>query len=405
MKKAVKSMICLVLIITLTAGLSVTAAQAKDLKDLNFNDGKLKIMVIADIQDDAKVSEYTMGFITAALDAEQPDLIILNGDNIHGAAPSLIISKAAVRKSINQFLTPIVERNIPFAVVMGNHDPQTIMSKEEQMNYYMSFENCLAEINAIGSSAGNYNLLINDEQGVPAVNLWFFDSNSKVHSEYGNGYAYVTDEQIEWYEQAQAELKSGNNGAAVPSMVFQHIPVPEIYDLLTEVPEDTSGAVEGHGRWSKHYYVLNPELVTSGSINEGPCPPDFNNHQFDSFLEQGDVFAAFFGHDHVNDFTGNLKGIDLLYTPGVGFYSYGNGYNRGVRIIELDQSNPQAYTTRLIYYSDLIDEPIPEKLMYNGEIPSYIIQWVLIGLAGIALVVTPIIILIRRSKKKRAENK
>jgi predicted MPP superfamily phosphohydrolase len=402
MKKAGKVLICLALIVIMTADSGVLAAETKG---LSFNNGKFKIMVIADIQDNAEVSPYTMEFITAALDTEQPDLVVLTGDNIQGSAPSLIINKSAVKSSIHQFLTPIAEHHIPFAVVMGNHDPETIMSKEEQMNYYMSYDNCLAQVNEIGSSIGNYNLVIDDDQGNPALNLWFFDSNNRIRSEYGTGYAYITDGQINWYEGAQAQLKASNNGTAVPSIVFQHIPVPEIYDLLIEVPKDTSGAVEGYGKWEEHYFVLNPELVTSGNLNEGPCPPDFNNGQFGSWLEQGDVFAAVFGHDHVNDFKGNLEGIDLMYTPGVGFYSYGNGYNRGVRIIELDQNDPQAYSTRLVYYSDLIDEPIPESLMYNGEIPSFIFRWVLIGIVGIVLVSTPIVLLIKRLVKKKARNK
>ena len=363
---------------------------------LHFNEGKFKILVIADIQDDVTASPYTTEFIATAIDSEKPDLIVLNGDNIQGSAPSLLLSKSAVKRSIDQFLAPIVERGIPFAVVFGNHDAETIMSKEEQMEYYLSFDNCLARPNAIGRSVGNYNLLIKGQQDEPSLNLWFFDSNNRIYSEYGYGYAYVTNEQIEWYERTAKETQNSNGGAVVPAFVFQHIPVPEIYDLLTEVPKSTNGAVRGHGKWKNQFFVINPELVESGSMGEGPCPPDFNNGQFDSWLKQGDVVAAFFGHDHVNDFAGNLKGIDLAYTPGAGFYSYGNGYKRGVRVIEIDQNNPSKYVSRLIYYSDLIDEPIPDSLLHNGETRLLILQWVLILIVLLALLSVAAFFLVRK---------
>jgi 3',5'-cyclic AMP phosphodiesterase CpdA len=367
--------------------------------------GTLKIMVIADIQDDISVSPYTLKFIEAALASETPDLVIFNGDNIQGTAPSLIVNPNGVRHSISQFMEPIVKRDIPFALVFGNHDPQTIMSKEDQMKYYLSFANCLAEPNRIGGSVGNYNILIKNAQGKSVFNLWFFDSNSRVYSEYGYGYAYVTNEQLEWFASSAAQLTADNGNVGIPSIVFQHIPVPEIYDMLSEVSKGTQDAVEGHGRWKGHYFVANPEFIATGSLGEGPCPPDYNNGEFDRWIQEGNVKAAVFGHDHVNDFSGTYKNINMIYTPGVGFYSYGNGYKHGVRIIEINESDPENFSTRLIYFRDLLNDTIPDALLYDGEIPQFILQWVCIGVGAAVVVGLPIVILMLRRRKARRAKK
>ena len=71
-------------------------------------------------------------------------------------------------------------------------------------------------------------------------------------------------------------------------------------------------------------------------------------------LEQGDVVAMFFGHDHKNSFVVNHKGIDLSTTPGVGFSSYGD-INRGVRVIDLDTKDLSTYKTEVIRWVDFYD--------------------------------------------------
>lgn len=52
---------------------------------IKFNDDKkLKIMQITDIQEIPNVSADTLNLLNSALDKEQPDLVILTGDQIKG---------------------------------------------------------------------------------------------------------------------------------------------------------------------------------------------------------------------------------------------------------------------------------------------------------------------------------
>ena len=88
-----------------------------------------------------------------------------------------------------------------------------------------------------------------------------------------------------------------------------------------------------------------------------------NTLQFDAWVETGDIVASFFGHDHINSFTANYKGIDLTCVPTVGCNSYSNDLNRGVGLITLDENNPEGYTYKLIKMFDM-------ALAKGSNIPS-----------------------------------
>ena len=74
--------------------------------------GKFKILALADVQDSYPMEPAVIQFISEALDFTSPDLVVFLGDNIVGTDP----------KSIEQMITPLVERNVPFTFVFGNHD-------------------------------------------------------------------------------------------------------------------------------------------------------------------------------------------------------------------------------------------------------------------------------------------
>jgi hypothetical protein len=335
---------------------------------LDFNDeGVFKIMVIADIQDGVDVSAYTLKLMRLAIAQEDPDLIVLDGDNVFRLSPSLFFRGDNAKQSISEFMEPIVEADIPFAVVFGNQDHVRVFPLSDQMEFYRTFPGCVATLGQIGMRIGNYNLLVDDTGGKPALNLWFFDSGEMMWTRFGYGYEYVTTEQIEWYEQTARDLAEKNDGSPLPAVVFQHIPVIQIYDVLTAVPKDTPDAIRGAYSRRGEFFVPDPTKVISGQMNAAPTAPDIDNGQFASWLAQGDVMAAVFGHAHVNDFVGMLDGISLMYTPGVGFYAYGNGTRRGVRILEFDQDDVTTYSTRLVYWEDLTDEEIPADILYDGE--------------------------------------
>lgn len=367
MKKMISKIVPLFLSVIMMLSLSLPSFASEGEKNaLKFNEnGNFRIMIIADPQDVVNPRQETLDLMNAALDSAKPDLVVFTGDNIEGPSYHLGKNQEKVKKAIEQITEPVTSRNIPFCTVFGNHDNEGGVSKEFQMQVYQSLPNCLAVGGDKMTGYGNYNITLKAHGSDKDIfNLWFVDSGTYNNDKNINSYyAFVADDQIEWYKNKSNELKEKNGGEPLPSMLFQHMPVPEIFDLLKEVPKGTENAVSKNGK----YYVLNEELAT-GQLGEGPCPPDYNNGQFSAWKEQGDIVAAFFGHDHVNDFVGTLDGIDLIHTPGAGFYSYGNGLNHGVRIIDINE-NDLSYTTETLYYGDLVGDSVYGKdyLLYEGK--------------------------------------
>ena len=115
------------------------------------------------------------------------------------------------------------------------------------------------------------------------------------------------------------------------------MPVQQMCDGLKEVTADDDYTFSRDGK----HFKFGHDII-EGRIRECPCPPYLeNNHrnQFESWKKTGDIIAAFFGHDHVNDFHIKIDGINLYQTLGAGYFTYGN--ERGGRLIILDENNPE----------------------------------------------------------------
>ncbi len=345
MKKILSIFMTLAVIFSFTA---IPASAQADDSALKFGeDGKFRILQITDIQDGAFLEYATLQFITDVVAETHPDLVVLTGDNISGgSSPTKLLAKGAISRFMNIF----EKADVPVAAVFGNHDSEGPANKEYQMEVYESFDCFVGCEGEDLTGCGNYNLPIYDANGEKVIyNIWMIDSltynrhpeNDKDVAYYENdlgGYACVHKDQIDWYIETSNELKEANGGEPVPSMMFQHIVVPEIFDALVK---------DADGNWAL------PE-GSEGTLGEVPCPPPYSNGQFDAALNQGDVVAMFFGHDHKNSFVVNHKGIDLSTTPGVGFSSYGD-INRGVRVIDLDAKDPSTYETEVIRWVDFYD--------------------------------------------------
>ena len=161
-------------------------------------------------------------------------------------------------------------------------------------------------------------------------------------------------------------LKQGNNGVPLPSLMFQHIIVPEIYDALIEVDLWVPYAVK-HIFDKDRYFILNPENTNAGRLSEYPCPPYYNTGQFEAIVGQGDVMAMFFGHDHSNTFNVTHRGVDLVATPKANFQgTYGMDY--GGRLITLNESDTGTYETHLVPFSSLYSfkDLSPSALLASG---------------------------------------
>ena len=109
--------------------------------------------------------------------------------------------------------------------------------------------------------------------------------------------------------------RAGKGGTWVPVLLFLHIPLPEVRELLNDEAE-------------KRILGDFKEKVWHSGINGG---------LYAAALDNGRVRGVFVGHDHVNDFCHQnlFSNITLCYCGVSGYGAYSrNGWARRVRLIE-----------------------------------------------------------------------
>lgn len=372
-----KKITAIILAIVMTFALACPAFAVHDNSDktLKFNsDGKFKIMMINDYQDFDSTNKMTIEFVEKALDSEKPDLVVFVGDQLSDMFYTANYKK--VKKAIDNILAPLVERDVPFLFTYGNHDHdrESAVSLEDQASFYYAYDNCYADKN--GCDSGTYNKVIYSHDGSKAImNVYMMDTNNKDKS---GGYCGIYQNQLEWYNAKSAELKVANGGEVLPSLLFQHIPVKEIYEFLLKSDAKNKDAV--YSTVDHNWYVLNPEKMISETyvMGEAPCSEDLDKitGQYQAWVENGDIMGAFFAHDHLNNFVGKTSdGIVMGYNSGTGFATYGNAGNRTVRMFVIDENDVENYETYSVTYDsitgsdntfafmDLISPSIITKLM------------------------------------------
>ena len=358
-------------------------------------DGSYRILLIADTQDTDEPQQLTLDLLNAELDHADVDLIILLGDVIYG--PSVGADKAKAEAAIRAIVEPIAEKRIPFLVCFGNHDDEECISKAEQLAIYQNIPGCLNEFPDI-PGVGNTCLEI-CPQGTdePSILLWAMDSGTYAPEEVG-GYGYVTELQNQWFRDGVAEYDANRP----VSYVFQHIPVPQVFELVIPAKPFQKGAVCTFGDFGSDWYIEKEGAVREGRFGEAPCPPKEDHGQFQSWKDCG-VKAAFFGHDHTNDYIATIDGIDVVATCGLGFYSYGRGDEHGARLLVLHTDRPSEYETQMIFYKDLIDKPL--NIFQAPHIGAQFARILFPVIGGavvlIAAIIVLIVVLVKRAKKRK----
>ncbi len=369
------SVIIFCFIIILSFSMVSFAKGEESAMTLRFNkDGKFKILALADTQDTDTPQKETIEIVENMLEKTQPDLVVFLGDNIAGYWKG--VDKEKTERAIDKVIAPIQKKNVPFAIVFGNHDHEGLcdennkMTEEEakafQLSIYQKYPGCLAVSGEDMTGYCNYNLTIKSSKSDKDVfNLWFMDSNP--YAEEG-GYGYVQPDQTEWYIKKSNELKKENNEKPLPSLLFQHIPVPEVYELTYELDNWKPGAVKGQTALQKKYYMTNEKVIQGGML-EGPCSAGVMHEQFKTWKQQGDIIGAFFGHDHPNDYLGEIDGIKLCAVPAAGYYSYGQ--NHGARTIILDESDLSDFKTELFHSDEILGYKVKPTYKANHGYYEY----------------------------------
>ena len=310
---------------------------------LRFKDGKFKIMQIADVQEDYPVNPDTVRLIDCAIEKEKPDLVVFTGDQVQGYSSCYKKDTyERVKKVIGDFTAPLSKHGVPFTITFGNHDDDCVTGKQAQLEIYSAVPGFIMGECRCDSDPGTHFINIKDSKGEKDIfALYLIDSNKK---EADGAYSPVKKEQLEWLESAREK------NSFLPALAFQHIPVPEFYNVLKKVPFYTKGAVEAYKSRKNTFWLL---PGNEGFMGETPAVPEINNGEFEVLKKHGDILGLFVGHDHNNSFVRCLDGVDLGYTQGCGYNTYGPGEKRGVRIFELSENGLRSYKTYTVTAGEL----------------------------------------------------
>ncbi len=364
---------------------------------LKFNsDGKFKILLFGDIHEhyDFKTNprfKDMQKLMNAALDEYNPDLCVLLGDNCN--TNMIAENPDAFKEVFEAVVKPITSRGIPCAAVLGNHEHDH-GHEDEVVAIYNSIENVIARNDAPKEITGNANfkeIIYSSDGEKPVFCLWFIDSNNCFEDRSLSHYDYVHPDQIEWFEKECEKLKEMNGGKPMPSFVFQHTPVPEEYELLRKAHFwELPFATRGYNSKRKTFYV--GKKGTKGYVGEGPCSPEVNSGQFASWKKVGGILGAFFGHDHLNDFWGTYDGIFMAQHKTAGFRAYTDGCRSCVRLVTIDEKNPEKFTQELKRFKQFGLKceclgPIMRTLTDRQSITLHVLGYIAAGLAVAGILV------------------
>ncbi len=343
-----KKLISLILVVALVMSLSVTSF-AKEESNIKFStDGKFRIMHVTDTHLEDYNVDSSCWAIGYACDKEKPDIVVITGDNVQNCD-----NPEDTKKLIDKLMNVFQSRNIPVAVTFGNHDSESgSMSREELMAYYNTYS-CSVSVDdgEALSGCGTYNIPVMSSDGNKVkFNLWIFDSNDYD----GKGhYGCVKADQVEWYKKTSDELKAQNGGEVVYSLAFQHIIVPEVYDVLKKSDKKTLFSYE-HIINKGEYYSFDENSKNYGKLNETPCSGGENFGQFDAMVEKGDVLGIFSGHDHSNAFGVQNQGIDIVNSLSTRYNNERYSTQYGYRMIVVDENNTADYSTYSVHWYDML---------------------------------------------------
>lgn len=274
---------------------------------LKFNsNGKFKIVQFTDLHQTDCINLKTVHFMGRVLDYEKPDFVVLTGDNIDGR----YCMSMTYENAIASIAKPMENRKIPWAVVLGNHDTETInVERKAMIKKYMKYK---YNMNKIVDGGCAFNLIVNDSKNKsPVFNMYMMDSGSYDSK---GGYGCIKPSEVEWYRKTSKEIRN-KYGHLVPAVMFFHIPLVQYYKA-----------------WNKE--------KIDGEKNESICPQSNDNGLFKAIINAGDVKAIFVGHDHTNDCVGKSSGIIMGYGRCSGYDAYiKSGYKRGARVFYIDENN------------------------------------------------------------------
>ena len=372
MKKVLSYLLAALFLFSLAAS-SLTAEAPEALRFRE--DGTFTILHITDTQDDHHPSWEMLHLLKRSIEESDPDLIVFTGDVVEDSRvgdPGVddepvregVVAYdlrreidadktlANIKTATAAIFNVLEESGVPYAIALGNNDYKCGVTNDDWLEIFGQYpHNLTVDLSDDAEGRIDYNVLIRGADGSPKCNVWLMDT----------GRGGINADQIDWYRRASAEVTAANGGAPVPAFVFQHIPTADVGNLFIECHAWEDGAT---AKGTK-FYRLDPAIACGNNFYA--YVPGSTSEEFAAWKECGDVMGAYFGHQHVEGFTGTYDGIELGLTYGMEFAKTGP---YGYRVITLHEDDIAGYENELYVYTGSVklgtdritkqvDEPSP----------------------------------------------
>ena len=345
-------------------------------------DGEFKIMQLTDVHIGGgfmskEKDEMALNAVAAMITAEKPDLVIVTGDLAYpvpfqaGTFNNLSSSKS--------FALLMETLGVYWTIGFGNHDTEaySYYSREKLAKFYgdkTNYPHCIFldnPKNTVIDGYGNQLIKVKNSSGVITQALFVFDSHSYTDGDYFGifwKYDYIKQSQIDWYANAITQMNADNttvlaSASTVKSLAFFHIPLTQYQTAWNEFKnngyKDTADTKLIYGTAGE-----DPE----GKVVYSTIKPE-NDKLFDKMYELGSTKAIFCGHDHLNNFNLEYKGIQLTYGYSVDYLAYSKisqyGNQRGCTIIRCATDGSFTITPENYYQDKYV--PKYEKESVTGD--------------------------------------
>lgn len=282
-----------------------------------------------------KKDSMAINAVAAMITAEKPDLVVITGDI---AYPVPFQAGTFNNKTSAELFAQLMEKlGVYWVPVFGNHDTEaySYYSRKKISEFYSQekFSHCLfqsgpEDVDGYGNSIIN----VKNTKGEITQSLVMLDSHSYVDNDYfGIMWKYDTihDSQVKWYEDSLNKIKAENNDVMPKSLAFFHIAIPEYKTAWDEYRANDFNDTEN----VKYIYGK------AGEKDYSVYTSEYNYGFFDKVKELGSTQGMFCGHDHLNNFSIDYKGVRLTYGYSIDYLAYTGimkfGLQRGCTVIDI----------------------------------------------------------------------
>ena len=278
-------------------------------------------------------SDTTLLLIDRVLDSEKPDMVVFSGD---------IVTEQPIKEGWDAITKKVIDRRIPFAVTLGNHDHERGVTREEIAKFVTAYPYNLNSPSVPGVD-GVMNDVIPVYGGKNGLTIealiYCFDSGAYSTMEGVGGYGWISPNQIDWYKKQSMNYTVNNNMRPLPALAYFHIPLPEYRTAFN-----------------------NDKNKRFGVRLEEECSPELNSGMFFAMRQMRDVMGTFVGHDHVNNYMVNYNDIALAYGCFSGWKTTYTPKINGARIVVLKE-NQRAFDS----WIRLLDGTIQDKASFPSD--------------------------------------